>query len=128
EVASAPTTQRPEQVRLMSRVTVEHATVCCNNLRCEQIVAGQAELAVEHANTSAHRQAGDAHCRARPGGEYHAVLRERRVDIDQSRPRSHRSNPGARVHYHLTHAGDIYHQAGGRRVSGIRVTTATWRK
>src|SRR6266849_2024605 len=128
EVASTPAAQCPEEVRVVARIAGEDVTIGQDDLSREQVVAGQAELATEDADSASKRQTGNAYCWARASGEREALLRERRVDIDEPRTRPYRGDPGACIHFHCVHRGDIYHQAGSRRVAGIGVATGARRE
>ncbi len=113
---------------MVARVAGEYATIGQDDLRREQVVAGQAELAIEDADSASKRQTGNAYGWARASGEREALLREHRVDIDEPRTRPYRGDPGARMHFHCVHRGDIYHQAGSRRVASVGVTTGARRE
>src|SRR5262249_58178744 len=59
EVASASAAERPEQVRVMVGVAVDHAAVRQGHLGLKQAVAGEPVSAPENPDPAAERQTGD---------------------------------------------------------------------
>ena len=94
--------------------------VCEHDGRLEQVVAGEAELAGQEADAAAERETGDADGRTRPGRDRAAVLRERRVDVDQPRAGADRRTPvgGERDR---VQARDVDDHSRRRRIAAIAV-------
>src|SRR5215218_2194517 len=67
EIAAAAA-QSPEEVGILVRIGPQQAALSCNQVNRQQVVAGEAVLAIEKAMAATERQAGDASRTGHPAG------------------------------------------------------------
>jgi hypothetical protein len=126
EVATAGTAQRPEQLPVVVLVAVDDATVGQDDLRPEQVVAGQAVLAAEDPEPAAEGEAGDPDRGTAAGGDGQAMGGQRVVEVAEP----HAGTDGRHLarDRHRAHGRDVQDDPVGRGPAGDRVPAAPDRR
>src|SRR5690606_19485251 len=110
EVAAAAA-QRPQQVGVLVGVGADDAPVGGDQLGREQVVAGEAVLALQPAGAAAHREAGDAGGRHAAAGGGEAVRGRGAVGGRPGGAAADAHAPGLRVDRDLVHRTDVEDEA-----------------
>jgi hypothetical protein len=106
EVAAAAA-QRPEQVGVLGGRRPDEPAVRRDDRRCDEVVAGQAVLALEPAGATAQREAGDARRRDAPAGGGQAVALRGTVDLCPGGAPAHAGDPRLGVDRDVVHPADV---------------------
>ena len=119
EVAS-PTPDRPEQVGVVLGVDLEEVAVGRDDLGCEQVVDGHAELADEVADAAAERDPGDPDGAGVAETDRQAVLPDRRRVLAGGQARLRPGGPPVDVDVERLHVGHVDDQTARRSCCGRR--------
>ena len=124
EVAAAAV-QRPEELGVLVLGGAHGAAVDGEQLDREQVVAGQAELALDPARTTAQGEAGDARRRDAPAGGGEAVGLASRVEVAPGGTTLHGGRASRRIDRDGVHPAQVDRQAAvGEASAGDAVATA----
>ena len=124
EVAAAAAAQRPQQIGVRMRIDGAQMAVGGHDLRTDDAVARESEMAAGEAHPTTERVPADADRRARPGRDRRAVRRQGGVDVDQLRAGADRGGSVRAVDADLAEVAQVEHDAAlQRRVSRVTVTS-----
>jgi hypothetical protein len=105
--AAAPAAQGPQELRVLAVRGAHDPPVPGDELRRQQVVAGQAVLALEPAGPAAQREAGDAGGRDAAAGDGEAVGLGGAVDLRPDRAASAACDATARVDLDVGHVAEV---------------------
>ena len=127
EVAAAAA-QRPEQLGVLVGGRADRLAAGGDQLDGEDVVDGQAVLALEPARAAAEREPGDAGARDAPADGGEPVLLGGGVDLAPGQAAARADDPPLRVDDQLAQAADVDHEAVlDERRAGDRVAAAAHR-
>ena len=123
EVPAAAASARPEEVGVVRRVARQLLAGGGDDLDAPQVVAREPELSGRVADATAERQPGDADARARAGRYRHASRRKGGIHVDQARARADDGGLPVRSELDAPEPAHVEHDACGRRVAAVAVTS-----
>jgi hypothetical protein len=120
------TKERPEQLAVVLLVAIDDAAVRQDDLRLEQVVAGQAMLPAEDPEPAPEGEAGDADGGTAAGGDGPAVLGQRVIEVAE--PHARADGRHLARERHRAHGCHVQDDPVGRGVTGDRVPAAADRR
>ncbi len=120
EVPATAAAERPVKIRIAARARGAQPSIGGHDLRAQEVVRGQAELPAGETHPAADGVTGDADRRTRSGGDRQPVGGERRVHVDQLRPRADRRRALGDVDGDAAHVAQVEHHAARQgRIPGV---------
>jgi hypothetical protein len=122
EVTTARSAASSEKILALRLVEISNFAVSSDDFSFDQLIAGNAVSPLVETHTSAEHQAGDADTVTAAVGDGSVDRAQIAKNVAIARSTAKRSNACRRVVPRGAHAAEIDHQAGGRRVAGVRVS------